>query len=154
MIKKYEICYLGGRYSDKRHYKFRITQIVEIDSPLLPGLVLEEKDFPIPPTLMFGNCVVKDLRVGDYLTTETEDDKQFKNFQRCTVPNNPLPEGVILNASVEEKAKMLKKRALNSFRGGTEDVDSYIDKIKNAMWNLNRAERTAFALYVYQRLSK
>ena len=154
MKKEYELCYLGGRYGNQRAYRFRITQITETKEPDTPGVILEEKDYPIPPTLIFGSCPIKNLRIGDYINVETENDKQFKNFHRCTEPINPLSQDMILNASVEDKAKMLEKRALNAFRGDTNDVDTYIEKIKNAMWNLNRSERTAFALWVYQKLAK
>lgn len=146
--------YIGGRYGSTKCSKFRITQILEITDPSLPALEIPEKDFPIPPTLTFGRCVIKDLKIGDYVTATSENDKQFTNFQRCTSPANRLSDDEILTYSMQEKAKMLEKKALNTFRTGTDDVDAYIDKIRNAMWNLTKSERAAFALYIYQRLSK
>lgn len=148
------MCYLGGRYGSKRSYKFRIIQITEIDDQFLTILTIPEKDWPQPSTLTFGHVAVKNLRVGDYLRAETEDDKQFKNFQRCIDPSNPIPISDILKASAEEKAGMLEQRAVNKLRDSTQDVDSLIDQLKSAMWDLSPSKRKSFALYVYLRLSK
>jgi hypothetical protein len=150
----YEICYLGGRYGSKRSYKFRITQITEIDNPSLPGLVLQEKDFPVPPTLTFGHCPIKNLQIGDYLNVETTDGKLYTNFQRCLHPDKPMDAKLLRKASAEETAHMLEKRALNASRLSTKNTEYYIVKLKNAMSGLNLSQRRAFALYVHQTLLK
>jgi hypothetical protein len=149
----YEICYLGGRYGMKRSFRFKITQIVEF-LPTGDVKETEEKDFPVPPTLTFGNCPIKKLQVGDYLLVETEDHKTFKNFQRLFKPNKPLDPKEIRKASAEETAKMLEKRALNASRLTTKDTEFYIVKLKNAMSDLSLPQRRAFALYVHQTLLK
>lgn len=142
------MCYLGGRYGSKRSYRFKITQIIE----LLSTGDIKEHEFPVPPTLTFGNCFIKNLQVGDYLSAETEDDKVFKNFQRCLTPNKLLDPKELRKASAEETAKMLEKRALTASRLTTKDTEFYIVKLKNAMSGLSLPQRKAFALYVHQKL--
>jgi len=153
-MKKYEICYLGGRYGMKRSYKFRITQITEIDDPYLPGLILQEKDFPVPPTLTFGKCPIKNLQIGDYLTVETRDEIVFTDFARIFSPEKPLDTKLIRKASAEETSKMLEKRAVTASHLTTKDTEFYIVKLKNAISGLSLSQRRAFALYVHQTLLK
>ena len=151
-MKKYEICYLGGRYGMKRSYKFRITQIIEGIDPKADCIIIPESNFPVPPTLTFGKCPINKLRVGDYLTVETEDDKTFKNFQRCFNPEKPLDTSLIRKASAEETANMLEKQAMTASHLSTKDTEYYIVKLKNAMSQLSITQRRAFALYVHQTL--
>ena len=93
----------------KRSYKFKITQIVEF-LPTGDVKETEEKDFPVPPTLTFGHCPIKNLQIGDYLLVETEDHNTFKNFQRLFKPNKPLdPKGWGFASFVEERATLLSK---------------------------------------------
>lgn len=155
IMKKYEICYLGGRYGMKRSYKFKITQIEQTAEEDPSGLILlTEEDFPVPPTLTFGKCPIKNLQIGDYLTVESEDDKLYTNFQRCLAPYNPLDTKLIRKASAEETAKMLEKRAITASHLTTKDTEFYIVKLKNAMSELSITQRRAFALYVHQTLLK
>ena len=153
-MKKYEICYLGGRYGMKRSYKFKITQITDNIGTYLPGYILTEDKFPSPPTLTFGKCPINKLQIGDYLTVETEDEKLYTNFQRCLHPDKPLDTKLIRKASAEETAKMLERRAVTASRLTTKDTEFYIVKLKNAMSGLSLPQRRAFALYVHQTLLK
>jgi hypothetical protein len=152
-MKQYEICYLGGRYGSKRSYKFKITQILEF-SPTGEVKEFTKEEFLVPPTLTFGKVPIKNLRVGDYLNVESENDTNFKNFQRCIRPSNPLSSHELLKADAEEKAKMMERNAINTLRDRTNDIDKVIDQLKTAMWDLSSSQRKSFALYVYQKLTK
>ncbi len=150
MTKIYEVCYLGNLSAAAgRRFKFKVTQITEINDPSLPGVILDLID---PPYLVFKNFSFKGAEIGDYFTGETDDDTHFSNWKRQLKPSVQLPAEEIFHYEVEQKAAMMERRALTEFRYGKIRLDRILKRVKDTMKDLSPIQRANFALYVYEYL--
>lgn len=154
-MRIYELCFVKEMNGNLgRNYQFQVTQVTEITDLTLPGLVLDSKEHNILPFLNFKNQILKGIKIGDYLTGETENDTSFNKFQRCLNPSNPIPEEQIMKYLVEHRARLEEKKNLSRFRKNHNYPDRLISKLQGYTWSLSRSEKAAFALYVYQSLYK
>jgi hypothetical protein len=139
-MRTYELCYLGNTGGSHR---FRVTQVTEAGQPVEGGAFGD---------LFFKKPILKSLYVGAYCLTDTEDENTFRNWRRTFEPAVLVSNDVITNFSIEVIAKRRTAYAAAQAKKATPDADSLIEKLRENMFMLDRKERGAFALYVYQKL--
>jgi len=140
-MKTFELCYLGNASGSHR---FRVTQITIDGQPDDKGC----------GDLFFKKPILKSLTIGAYALADTEDENTFKNWRRAYSPEKPLDADVISQFSIETIAKRAEKRANDSAKLSSPTADNIIEQLRDNMFMLSRAERAAFAMYVYQKLIK
>jgi hypothetical protein len=139
-MKTFELCYLGFTTS----HRFRVTQVTE-DGNVLDGAWGD---------LYFKKPILKGLWIGAYCTADTDDETTFKSWKQIPKANAPLDQNIITEFSIENRARLAKANALKFAKVATRDMDALIKEMRECMFMLDRSEKAAFAMYVYQMLSK
>ena len=146
-MKTIEMIYIGN--ADKVSVKrFRVTAFRIDENPFTDTRDKSE-------ILCFsGRLAGLSLTVGDYLTCEQVNEKQYKNFQLTAYPLFQLPHDEVLQYSVTHRARLSKESALKRLKNSNSTIENLIKDLRTAMSDsyLSHSERSALAMYVYQKL--
>ena len=94
------------------------------------------------------------LWIGAYCLADSENDTTFGNWRNLPKSTAPLDAEVITQFSIKHRAKTNKAAQLKYAKKDTRDVDALIKEMRDSMFMLDRGERAAFAMYVFQQLTK
>ena len=140
-MKTFELCFLGNATGS---YKFRTTQVMEA------GAVIDQR----LTDLSFKKPILKGMTIGDYILVDTDDENSFKNWRYTHKPAAPLADAIVLQFSIEHRAKLAAAQALKGARKEVRNAEAVVAELRGNIFMLNRSERAAFAMWVFNQLTK